>query len=243
MGDNRRLAPTSIDDYIAVGGYCVLAQVLTSMAPEAVIEEITASGLRGRGGGGYPTGKKWAQTRRRGRRCPLRHLQRRRRRPRRLHGPRRCSRAIPHSILEGHADRRVRRRRAARATCTSATSTPWPSRTSARPSSRRGSCGLLGESILGTEFSFDVKVARGGGAFVCGESTALMASLAGRGGRAPGQGRPHRRARLSGSADRPQQRRDLGQRAADHPARERPGSPPRARRRARAPRSSRSPVT
>ena len=63
LGDNRRLAPTSIEDYIVVGGYAALAKVLTTMAPEAVIEEITASGLRGRGGGGYPTGKKWAQTR------------------------------------------------------------------------------------------------------------------------------------------------------------------------------------
>ncbi|HEX3033036.1 MAG TPA: NADH-quinone oxidoreductase subunit F, partial [Bacillota bacterium] len=55
--------PESIESYIAVGGYQALAKALTTMTPEAVIEEITASGLRGRGGGGFPTGSKWAMAR------------------------------------------------------------------------------------------------------------------------------------------------------------------------------------
>ena len=212
IGRNRLIDPCDIGDYIAAGGYSALAKVLTSMEPEAVIEEIKASGLRGRGGGGYPTGRKWEQCRQapgdeRYVICnadegdPGAYMDRG------------LLEGNPHSILEGMMHRRLRHRRAARATSTCATSIRWRSLTPARPSSRRGSSVCWATNILGTDFSFDVKVARGGGAFVCGESTALMASLRGRGRRARGQGRPHRRARLSRSADRPQQRGDLGQRA------------------------------
>ncbi len=63
LGDNRRLSPTSIEDYVAIGGYASLVKTLTTMSPQAVIDEINASGLRGRGGGGYPTGAKWQQCR------------------------------------------------------------------------------------------------------------------------------------------------------------------------------------
>ncbi len=71
------------------------------MRPEQVCEEVLASGLRGRGGGGFPTGKKWALTLPEPSREEVRHLQRRRGRPRRVHGPQSSWRAIPHRVLEG----------------------------------------------------------------------------------------------------------------------------------------------
>ena len=86
----------------------------------------------------------------------------------------------PHSVLEGMLIGAFADRRAARVTSTSATSTRWPSLTSGRPSSRRGSTACSGRTSWARGLSFDVEVARGGGAFVCGESTALMASLEGK---------------------------------------------------------------
>ncbi len=64
LGDNLVIDPTSIEDYIAQGGYRALAKALTSMRPEEIIDEIKRSGLRGRGGGGFPTGRKWESCRR-----------------------------------------------------------------------------------------------------------------------------------------------------------------------------------
>ncbi|MCK5593336.1 NAD(P)H-dependent oxidoreductase subunit E, partial [Candidatus Bathyarchaeota archaeon] len=59
FGNNGLIDPTNIEDYLAIGGYSALSQVLFNMQPEEVIEEIKKSGLRGRGGGGFPTGRKW----------------------------------------------------------------------------------------------------------------------------------------------------------------------------------------
>ena len=63
FGNNGLIEPTSIDDYLAIGGYRALAKVLGEMSPQAVIDEMIASKLRGRGGGGFPTGWKWDATR------------------------------------------------------------------------------------------------------------------------------------------------------------------------------------
>ena len=60
---NRLVDPRSIEDYIAMGGYTALTQILTGMAPQKVLDEVMASGLRGRGGGGFPTGRKWLECR------------------------------------------------------------------------------------------------------------------------------------------------------------------------------------
>ncbi len=83
----------SLDDYLAHGGYTALAKVLADADPVAVIDEIEKSGLRGRGGAGFPTGKKWRSCRAQPGRAPLRHLQRRRGRPRAPSWTARCSRA------------------------------------------------------------------------------------------------------------------------------------------------------
>jgi NADH:ubiquinone oxidoreductase subunit F (NADH-binding)/(2Fe-2S) ferredoxin len=177
IADNRRLSPTSIEDYVAAGGYSALAKALTTMSPEAVIHEIKASGLRGRGGGGYPTGSKWEQCRNapgetRYVICnadegdPGAYMDRS------------VLEGNPHSVLEGmligaYAIGAEKGYVYVRNEYPLAVSHIRGAIVQARE------LGLLGESILGSDFGFDVKVARGGGAFVCGESTALMASLEG----------------------------------------------------------------
>ncbi len=176
MADNRRLAPTSIDDYIAAGGYDALAKALL-LDPETVIAEISASGLRGRGGGGYPTGRKWAQTRAAAGSTryvvcnadegdPGAYMDRS------------LLEGNPHSVLEGmiigaHAIG------AAKGYVYVRNEYPLAVEHVRRAIEQAREYGLLGENILGSGLDFDVKVARGGGAFVCGESTALMASLQG----------------------------------------------------------------
>lgn len=174
---NGYIDPTSVDDYLARGGYASLAKVLVADDPVAVIDEVELSGLRGRGGAGFPAGKKW-------RYC--------RNNPGAKHyiicngdegDPGAfMDRAVlednPHSVIEGmliaafaigadegyfyvrheyplavarlrHALEQARER------------------------------GLLGTDILGTGWNFDLRISQGAGAFVCGESTALTASIEG----------------------------------------------------------------
>jgi NADH-quinone oxidoreductase subunit F len=178
LGNNPKISPTDISEYIAIGGYSALAKTLTRMTPQNVIEEVKASGLRGCGGGGYPTGRKWEQCRaapgdehyvicNADEGDPGAYMDRS------------LLEGNPHSVLEGMmigafaigAGRGfvyVRREY------------PLAVVHIQRAVEQAGEFGLLGEGILGTDFSFDVKVVRGGGAFVCGESTALMASLEGK---------------------------------------------------------------
>jgi NADH-quinone oxidoreductase subunit F len=175
---NGRLDPTRIEDYLAEGGYSMLARALLHSRPEEVIEQVKASGLRGRGGGGFPTGRKWATCRRApGHKKYLicnadegdpgafmdRSL---------LEGN-------PHQVLEGmiigsHAigahDGFIYVR----------DEYPLAVRHTVAAIEQARSFGLLGRDILGSGHDFDVRIVRGGGAFVCGESTALMASLEGR---------------------------------------------------------------
>ena len=241
LGDNRRLAPTSIEDYIAVGGYAALAKVLTTMAPEAVIEEITASGLRGRGGRRYPTGKKWAQTRMADGEAryvicnadegdPGAYMDRS------------VLEGNPHSVLEGmligaYAIGAQKGYVYVRNEYPLAVTHIRLAIEQARE------YGLLGENILGTE----LQLRRRGGPRRRGLRVRRVDRAdglsAGRGRRAPGQrtSTPWRSGYL-GSAHRPQQRGDVGQHPADHLARARPGSPPRGPSRARAPRSLPSPA-
>jgi NADH-quinone oxidoreductase subunit F len=178
LSQNRRIDPCSIEDYIAVGGYSALSKTLAGIVPEKIIKEISASGLRGRGGGGFPTGRKWAECRQApgdekyvicnaDEGDPGAYMDRS------------ILEGNPHLVLEGmmigawaigaqqgyvyvrneyplavkHIRTAVQQAREFR---------------------------LLGEDILGSSFSFDVEISRGGGAFVCGESTALMASLEGK---------------------------------------------------------------
>ncbi|RKY05675.1 NADH-quinone oxidoreductase subunit NuoF [Candidatus Poribacteria bacterium] len=172
--------PTDIRQYIARGGYSALAKVLTSMTPEQVIEEVKASGLRGRGGAGFPTGRKWELTRM-------------------AEGEPKyiiCNadegdpgafmdRAVlegdPHSVIEGMligayaigAEEGYIYVRA---------EYPIAVEHLQIAIKQAEELGLLGENILGTGFSFRIKIKKGAGAFVCGEETALIASIEGRRG-------------------------------------------------------------
>ena len=104
--------PLNIEEYIARDGYQALAKALTEMTPEQVIDEVKNSGLRGRGGAGFPTGLKWELTRKAAGDDEVRPLQRRRRRPGRVHGPQRPGRR-PAQRDRGHGHRRLRHRRVA----------------------------------------------------------------------------------------------------------------------------------
>lgn len=172
--------PENIRDYIAYDGYLALHKVLTEMTPQAVIDEIKRSGLRGRGGGGYPTGLKWQATAD-------------------VHGDEKyifCNadegdpgafmdRSIlegdPHSVIEAmiiggyatgaqhgivyiRAEYPLAIERLRKAICDAET------------------YGLLGEHIFQSDFSFDLEIRLGAGAFVCGEETALIHSVEGKRG-------------------------------------------------------------
>jgi NADH-quinone oxidoreductase subunit F len=177
LGRNKLVDPRKVEDYIAIGGYTALAKVLTSMTPEEVIAEIRASGLRGRGGGGFPTARKWEACRR-ARGEPKFVICNADEGDPGAYMNRSVLEGNPHSVLEGmligayaigarHGFIYVR------------TEYPLAVEHSRIAIGQARECGLLGENILGSEFSFDVQVARGAGAFVAGESTALMAALEG----------------------------------------------------------------
>ncbi|MBN2224166.1 MAG: NADH-quinone oxidoreductase subunit NuoF [Deltaproteobacteria bacterium] len=180
FGSNGLLDPTSIEDYIAIGGYCALSKALSEMKPEQIIEEVKESGLRGRGGGGFPTGKKWESCRNaptsNGTRYVICNADEG---DPGAYMDRSLLEGNPHSVLEGmiigaYAIGSGSGYVYVRHEYPLAVKNLDIALTQARE------YGLLGNNILGSGFDFDVMIARGGGAFVCGESTALMASLEGK---------------------------------------------------------------
>lgn len=180
LGNNCRVDPHRLDDYLAIGGYYALAKVLNSMEPEEVLDEVKNSGLRGRGGGGFPTGRKWESTRdapgdikyvicNADEGDPGAYMDRS------------LLEGNPHSIIEGMII----------GAYTIGSNEGYVYVRNEYPLALKNitiaieqarEAGLLGENILGLGFDFDLKVNRGGGSFVCGESTALMASLEGKPG-------------------------------------------------------------
>jgi NADH-quinone oxidoreductase subunit F len=180
LGDNLVIDPTLIEDYFAQGGYQALWKALTRMTPEEIIEQVKTSGLRGRGGGGFPAGRKWESCRKAEGEIKYVICNADEGDPG-AYMDRSLLEGNPHKILEGMivgayaigAEQGyiyVRNEYPLAVTHAS----------KALSDARR--YGFLGEDIFGSGFSFDVKITRGGGAFVCGESTALMASLEGRPG-------------------------------------------------------------
>ncbi len=169
--------PEQIEEYIALDGYQALAKVLTSMSGDEVIDELLKSGLRGRGGGGFPTGKKWAFAK--ATENDIKYV---------------CCNAdegdpgafMDRSILEGDPHCVIEAMAIAgysigaqkgyvyvRAEYPIAVQRLQIAVEQARE------YGLLGENIFGTDFSFDIEIRLGAGAFVCGEETALMTSIEG----------------------------------------------------------------
>jgi len=177
---NRLVDPMDIDDYIAIGGYAGLAKVLTGMSPQDVIESVTRAGLRGRGGGGFPTGRKW-QLCRNCQSLPRYVICNADEGDPGAYMDRSLLEGNPHLILEGMLI-------GAYAVGSSQgfvyvrNEYPLALKHLTVALKQAQERGLVGEGILGTDFAFTVDVMRGGGAFVCGESTALMASLEGRAG-------------------------------------------------------------
>ena len=176
---NRGLIdPEKIDDYIARDGYTALAKALTEMTPEDIITEVKNAGLRGRGGAGFPTGMKWE------------FVRKAEGEPKYLicNGDegdpgafmdRSIVEADPHSVLEGMLIG-ARAIGAKEGFIYIRNEYPLALQRMDIAIDQAREYGLLGKDILGTGFDFDVKVVRGAGAFVCGEETALMASVEGR---------------------------------------------------------------
>jgi NADH-quinone oxidoreductase subunit F len=184
IGNNRRIDPKCIDDYLALGGYSALAKALFRMTPEQVVDEVKKSGLRGRGGAGFPTGIKWEAARNAPGEPKYVIVNADEGDPGAF-----MDRAVlegnPHSILEGlligayaigahHGYVYVRQEY------------PLALENIGIAIRQAREYGLLGAGILGSGFAFDVRVHRGAGAFVCGEETALLLSLEGK----PGEPRP-----------------------------------------------------
>ncbi len=177
FGSNGLIDPTSIDDYLAIGGYQALAKALTGMSPDAVLEEVKKSGLRGRGGGGFPTGRKWESTRNVDSEVKYVICNADEGDPG-AYMDRSLLEGNPHAVIEGML---------LGAYAVGATDGyvyvrheyPLAVTNLAMAIDAAREMGLLGENILGSSFSFDIKISRGGGAFVCGESSALIASIEG----------------------------------------------------------------
>ena len=180
FGSNGRIDPTNIDDYIAAGGYAALSKVLSAMDPESVIEEVKKSGLRGRGGGGFPTGTKWASCREP--EDPVKYV---------IcnadegdpgaYQDRSLLEGNPHSVLEGMIIGAYAIG-ARQGYIYVRNEYPLAVEHARQATIQAREYGLLGDDILGSGFSFDVRVSKGGGAFVCGESSALISSLEGKTG-------------------------------------------------------------
>ncbi len=172
--------PESLEEYLARDGYLGLAKVLTEMIPDTVIGEITKSGLRGRGGGGFPTGRKWqfARVVKADRKYII------------CNGDegdpgafmdRSVMEGDPHSVIEGMAIAGYAIG-AQEGYIYVRAEYPLAVKRLKKAIQDARSAGLLGENILGTSFSFDIVIREGAGAFVCGEETALIASIEGKRG-------------------------------------------------------------
>ncbi|MCK5679793.1 4Fe-4S binding protein [bacterium] len=178
LGSNIKIDPKSIEDYLAQDGYSALNKVLNQMAPEAVVDEVKKSNLRGRGGGGFPAGRKWEGTSQAPDAVKYVIVNADEGDPGAF-----MDRALlegnPHSILEGliigayaigaHEGYIYVRQEY-----------PLAVANINLAIKQAQEAGFIGEDILGSGFDFKVFVHQGAGAFVCGESTALMTAIEGR---------------------------------------------------------------
>lgn len=172
--------PESIRDYVARDGYAALSAVLRNQTPEEVIEEISGSGLRGRGGAGYSTGTKWRLTAREASDQKYMICNADEGDPG-AYMDRSVLEGDPHSVLEGMtiAGYAIG---ANKGYCYVRAEYPLAIERVEKAIKQAKALGLLGANVLGSSFSFDVEVRLGAGAFVCGEETALIASIEGKRG-------------------------------------------------------------
>ena len=175
-----RIDPESLAEYIATGGYYTLCKVLTAMSPDDVISEVDRSGLRGRGGAGFPTGRKWQLTRKAPGDLKFIVCNADEGDPG-AYMDRSLLEGDPFAVLEGMTIGAYAIG-AQKGFIYVRDEYPLAVENLDTAIAEARGHGLLGENILGTGFSFDVRMIRGGGAFVCGEETALIASIEGRPG-------------------------------------------------------------
>jgi NADP-reducing hydrogenase subunit HndC len=178
FGSNGEIDPASIDDYLALGGYSALAKALSQMTPEQVLEEVKKSNLRGRGGGGFPAGRKWEECRNAPGEIKYVIVNADEGDPG-AYMDRSLLEGNPHSVLEGltigayaigsHEGYIYVRQEY-----------PLAVENVGIAIEQAKEYGFLGKNILGSGFDFTVKVHRGAGAFVSGESSALMTAIEGR---------------------------------------------------------------
>lgn len=178
FGSNGSIDPKSIDDYLAIGGYSAIAKVFSGMSPEEVLEEVKKSKLRGRGGGGFPAGQKWEGSRNAPEKTKYVIVNADEGDPG-AYMDRALLEGNPHSIIEGlvigayaigakEGYIYVRQEY------------PLAVENVNIAIKQAEDYGFIGKNILGSGFDFVIKVHQGAGAFVCGESTALMTALEGR---------------------------------------------------------------
>ncbi|MEG1878327.1 MAG: NADH-quinone oxidoreductase subunit NuoF [Pseudoflavonifractor sp.] len=171
---------TSIEEYFAIGGYAALEKALFDMDQTAIINEVTDAKLRGRGGGGFPTGRKWSQVQKQ--KTEQKYIV--------CNGDEGDPGAfMDRSIMEGDPHRLLEGMMIAGAACGASegylyvrAEYPMAVERLRRAIAQAEAWGLLGDHILGTDFSFHLHINRGAGAFVCGEGSALTASIEGKRG-------------------------------------------------------------
>ena len=178
LSDNERVDPKKIEDYISIGGYLALSKALHSMTPEQVLEEVKNSGLRGRGGSGFPTGRKWEATR---------------------DSPEypkyvivNCDEGDPgsfmdRSLMEGNPHKVLEGLMIGAYAIGASVGYiyireeyPIAFANVKTAIEQAREFGLIGREVLGSDFSFEVRVHSGAGAFVSGESSALVEAIEGR---------------------------------------------------------------
>ncbi len=214
IGNNIKIDPKSIEDYLAVGGYSALVKALCQMTPEQVVELVKNSNLRGRGGAGFPAGRKWEFTRNSPDKTKYVIVNADEGDPGAF-----MDRALlegnPFSVLEGltigayaigsHEGYFYVRQEY-----------PLAVENVTLAIKQAEEYGFLGKNILGSGFDFTIRVHRGAGAFVCGEETALLMSLEGKAGRAKSEATLSGRERALGQADQHKQCGDMGQCSLDY---------------------------
>jgi NADH-quinone oxidoreductase subunit F len=179
LGSNQKLDPIRIINYVEMGGYAAAEKVLSKVDPEFIVEEVKKSGLRGRGGAGFPTGTKWELARATGNGAEQKYIV--------------CNadegdpgaymdRSLlegnPHSIIEGLLIGGIAIG-ATQGIIYVRSEYPIAIKHTIIALRQARELGLLGNNILGTGVDFDITIVRGAGAFVCGEETALIKSVEG----------------------------------------------------------------
>ncbi len=171
---------TSLQEYLAIGGYKAFETALFDMSPEEIVKVIEESNLRGRGGGGYPAGRKWSQVKRQ--KSEVKFVV--------CNGDEGDPGAfMDRSVMEGDPHRMLEGMMIAGIACGAAygyiyvrAEYPLAINRLETAIAQNRAFGLLGDNILGLGHSFDIKISKGAGAFVCGEGSALTTSIEGKRG-------------------------------------------------------------